>query len=64
LNKNVWERIENAEAVVEESYRLIDPMAACERIKISEVKAGRLFLENGNSFESELFADKFSVHLR
>jgi len=53
------DRIREVEAVIEESYRLVDPKAAYKTVKISEVKGNRLVLEGGSVFESELLAEKF-----
>jgi len=53
------DRMKEVEAVIEESYRLIDPKAVYKTVKISEVKGNRLVLEGGSVFESELLAEKF-----
>jgi len=53
------DRIREVEAVIDESYRLVDPKAAYKTVKISEVKGNRLVLEEGSVFESELLAEKF-----
>jgi len=52
------DRIKEVEAVIEESYRLIDPKAVYKTVKISEVKGNLLVLEGGSLFESELLAEK------
>jgi len=52
------DRIREVEAVIDESYRLIDPKAVYKTVKISEVKGNRLVLEGGSVFESELLAEK------
>jgi hypothetical protein len=51
-------KIREVEAVIEESYRLIDPKAMYKTVKISEIKGNRLVLEGGSVFESELLAEK------
>ncbi|TLN15645.1 hypothetical protein FDZ71_07230, partial [bacterium] len=48
------DRIKEVEAVIEESYRLIDPKAVYKTVKISEVKGNLLVLEGGSVFESKL----------
>jgi len=53
------DKISEVEAVFDESYKLIDPRAVYKTVKISEVKDGRLVLEEGSVFESELLAEKF-----
>jgi len=53
------DRVREIEAVIEESYRLIDPRAVYKAVKISEIKGSRLVLEEGGVFESELLAEKF-----
>jgi len=52
------DRIKEVEAVIEESYRLIDPKAVYKTVKISEVKGNLLVLEGGSVFESKLLAEK------
>ena len=52
------DRIREVEAVIDESYRLIDPKAVYKTVKIFEVKGNRLVLEGGSVFESELLAEK------
>jgi len=39
------DRIKEVEAVIEESYRLIDPKAVYKTVKISEIKGSLLALE-------------------
>jgi len=53
------DRTREVEAVIDESYRLIDPKAVYKTVKISEVKGSRLVLEGGSVFESELLSEKF-----
>jgi len=53
------DKAREVEAVIDESYRLIDPKAVYKTVKISEVKGGRLVLEGGSVFESKLLAEKF-----
>jgi len=52
------DRIREVEAVIDESYRLIDPKAVYKTVKIFEVKGNRLVLEGGSVFESKLLAEK------
>lgn len=52
------DRIREVEAVIDESYKLIDPKAVYKTVKIFEVKGSRLVLEGGSVFESELLAEK------
>jgi len=53
------DKTREVEAVIDESYRLIEPRAVYKTVRISEVKGGRLVLEGGSVFESELLAEKF-----
>ena len=57
------DRIKEVEAVIEESYRLIDPKAVYKTVKIFEIKGSLLALEGGRVFESELLAEKLKCTL-
>ncbi len=56
--ERIKDKLENIADIISEGYKLLDPRAMYEPIKISEIKDSRLILDDGAFFESNLLVEK------
>lgn len=56
--ERIKEKLDNIADTISEGYKLLDPKAMYEPIKIYEIKGSRLILDDGTFFESNLLAEE------